>query len=701
MSLYETIRVLYYNARVIILACVIPTAAVIYFTADMEKKYRSSALIYTGIASGYSIESSEGQRIDYHVVNNAFDNLISLMKSRETLEEVGLRLLAKHLMLDAPNATIGSNSFQALQEFYPLENRTWVDTTDFEITLSRASRKLYEGSDPLIAKSIRGESGPYSLKALSKVGAKRIKSSDMVQLEYEFADAGIAKGTLDELLEVFVKRYKNLKSAETGNVVAYFEKRLAEIKVKLTTAEDRLTVFRSENRVINYGEQTKAIAIKKQNALEEYSSRKMNLEATQAALQKIEEKLEIRKNILEKNALLLNKKQELTQLTSQIAMYEASEGDLEMSEMINRQGVLRSEINNDLHDLFNFSNSKEGLPSKQLLNDWLSYLISVQKEDVQVKLFGKRLRELNAEYDRFAPLGSTIDRYEREIGVFEREFLEVLHGLNMAKLKQQNIQLSSALNILDNPKYPAAPQASKRAILVVVAFMVGFFGSVGGIIIQEMLDNTLREPVRAEELSGLPVVGVTPSMNKRVQKNLEIQDIALDQIIDRLNYQFRMVKDKPVFVVLGSTAVGTGKSKVAEWLKNRLEKHGKKVEQIDLKPNANLSEEIEALGQSGNDLVLIELPALAKGNINYEALSVAHSIILVERADRGWSGAHERIKLQLEEVLKEKAPQLLLNGVKYRFLEHVLGEVPGNNGSLKTIIKRALRFERTNSSLAS
>jgi len=328
-------------------------------------------------------------------------------------------------------------------------------------------------------------------------------------------------------------------------------------------------------------------------------------------------------------------------------------------------------------------------------------LISVQKEQVQVDLFNKRLAELNAEYDRFAPLGSTIDRYEREIDVFEREFLEVLHGLNMAKLKQQNIQLSSNLNILDNPKHPSGPLASKRFILVIVAFMVGFVGSVGLIIIREMLDNSLREPARAEEISGLSVLGLTPSMNKRVQKNPEIQNIALDQIIDRLNYQFREVTDKPIYVMIASVTAGTGKSKVAEWLMNRMENHGKTVELMSLEPGVDLSKKLKSLESGENDLVLIEVPALAKGNINYEALELAHMIVLIERADRAWSGAHERIKIQLDEVLKDKQPQLLVNGVKYRFLEHVLGEVPGNNGSMKTMVKRVLRFEQTNSSLAS
>ncbi len=681
------------------MACIIPTAAVIYFTRNMEKMYQSSAQLYTGIASGYSIESSEGQRIDYHVVNNAFDNLISLMKSRQTIEEVGLRLLSRHLMLAEPNNSLGKDAFLKLRTTYPQSERTWVDTTDFDLTLSRVFRRFYEGTDATIHSMILGDSGPYSVKTLSRVEAKRVKSSDMVMLSYQYPDPGIAKGSLVELLDVFVIRYKDLKTAETGNVVAYFEKRLAAIKTKLTMAEDKLTAFRSEHRVINYGEQTKAIAIKKQNAVEEYAKRKMNLQATEAALTKIEEKLQIRENILTRNARLLEKKQALTAITSQIAMNEAASNPQAIASMLNRQADLRQEINNDLHDLFNFSNSKEGLPSKQLLNDWLSYLIDSQKEAVQVKLFGKRLEDLNAEYDRFAPLGSTIDRYEREIGVFEREYLEVLHGLNMAKLKQQNIQLSSTLNVLDAPKYPTGPLASKRMLFVVVCFLAGFMGSVGIIIIQEMLDNTLRDPVHAERLTQLPVLGAVPAMIRRVTQSPEIKTRVLEQLIDRVNLQLRHVRNRPALVVLTSVATGTGKSTIAKWLVAQL--RGRKINalNIEVRDDFDLSATLATATSEGRDLLLIEIPSLTWGAVNFDLVEHADLNVLVERADRSWGGAHKRIRQQLEIVLGDKPVHLLLNGMKFRFLEHVLGEVPGKTNRVKAMIKSILKFERANNAI--
>ena len=701
MSLYETIRVLYYNWKVILLSCMIPTITIIYLTKNMDKKYQSSAMLYTGIASGFSIESNEGQRVDYHVVNNAFDNLISVIKSRQTLEEVAVRLLAKHLMMKHPHRTLGKDAFEELKESYPMELRTWVDSLDYTSTLAQLWKRYQHGEDPIIRQAILGNNGPYSIKSLSKIEAKRIKSSDMVQLVYQFSDPGICQGTLEELLEVFVDRYKGLKTAETGNVVAYFEKRLAEIKGKLTASEDKLTDFRSKNRVINYGEQTKAIAIKKQNALEEYSSRKMNLQATRVALKKIEEKLEIRESILNKNAELLSKKQELTQLTSEIALYQVSAGPVQMDELLAKQNLLRNDINNSLHELFNYSNSKEGLPSRQLLNDWLNHLIAFKKEEVQVNLFSRRLAELNAEYDHFAPLGSTIDRYEREIGVFEREFLEVLHGLNMAKLKQQNIELSSSLNVLDWPKYPNGPLKGKRVLLIALCFAVGFVGAVSVIIIQEMLDNTLREPHKAQEITGLAVLGGIPIFGKKIEKLPEVKPRVLAQVVDQLNLKTREAETRPIVVALTSVTPSTGKTLCAELLVEKVSGQGVSSSLVQLNKSQQSVEEMIAEAQQNHcQLLFVELPALAHGDIRYDVLEAAHLNVLVERADRSWSSAHERLVNQLFQVIESEKVEILVNGIKFRFLEKILGEIPGTGNPIKSLIKRALKFERMKSSFA-
>ena len=49
-----------------------------------------------------------------------------------------------------------------------------------------------------------------------------------------------------------------------------------------------------------------------------------------------------------------------------------------------------------------------------------------------------------------APLGATLKRIEREINVAEKEYLSLLHSLNLSKLRQQNIELSSNIKAVQH-----------------------------------------------------------------------------------------------------------------------------------------------------------------------------------------------------------------------------------------------------------
>ena len=72
----------------------------IYKTRAMPREYEVSTTIYTGIASGFTIESGMdgGGRVDWSSVNNGMDNLISIIKSKTTLRNVSLRLYAQHII---------------------------------------------------------------------------------------------------------------------------------------------------------------------------------------------------------------------------------------------------------------------------------------------------------------------------------------------------------------------------------------------------------------------------------------------------------------------------------------------------------------------------------------------------------------------------------------------------------------------------
>jgi polysaccharide biosynthesis transport protein len=97
MSFLHFLKLLSKNLLWLLLIPMVLAGTIYYFTRNETKVYASESTIYTGIASGYSLNGST--KADFYSTSNAFDNLLSLIESRETKQDVSIDLIAEHLFL--------------------------------------------------------------------------------------------------------------------------------------------------------------------------------------------------------------------------------------------------------------------------------------------------------------------------------------------------------------------------------------------------------------------------------------------------------------------------------------------------------------------------------------------------------------------------------------------------------------------------
>ncbi|MCH9008788.1 hypothetical protein IIA29_12440, partial [candidate division KSB1 bacterium] len=100
----------------------------------------------------------------------------------------------------------------------------------------------------------------------------RIGASDLIELRYTAPDPVLCQKTLETISAIFMSRFKAIKQQEAGSVVDYFIRETAASHERLQAAVERLRIFSTENRVINYYEQTKYIASQKELMSTERSS---------------------------------------------------------------------------------------------------------------------------------------------------------------------------------------------------------------------------------------------------------------------------------------------------------------------------------------------------------------------------------------------------------------------------------------------
>ncbi len=654
MKVIDFIRIL---RRHIVLLVVIPfvlAVMVTYMTRKPDLKFDSETTLYTGIATGSSVEMDKA--INSLASNTSFDNLINVIKSRETQQEVAIRLLTQHLLLDkADSRYISAKNFAELKKITPAyikrlvvkntspsgqkalanvsqdenskadtsaANKTFsfqaeddstkpswlpasINQIAYEETVKNLTDYMQSSDTNFIYKLLNFSHPHYSISAISTVKAQRIGISDLVSLKYETDDPAICQQTLEFLTQVCIKNYRSFKENRSDAVVKYFEFQLKQAAIRLTIAEDKLLKFNTDNNIINYYEQSKAVAGVKEQLDLDFNSKKVHLAGVQAAIARLEEKLGNQEQIRLKSSNIIELRDRLGVLSYRVASLENKDSinykEIQTLTDIKAQSEkLKDEIKVAVGELYKYGNTTDGLPISSVLNDWITNVIDAENSKAGLVVMAQKIIEFQKQYAIYAPAGANLKRIEREISVAEQEFLEILHGLNQARLKMQDNELSSNLKAIDPPYFPLSPTPTKRSMLIIVGALVGFLIVLISVLMMEYLDESLNNPDKASRILKMTVLGIFPKILLKVQNTnfLFITNRLLEIAIQNIELYIKESKSEKSTktILLFSTLGGEGKSVIAGNLAQKLKLQGKKVIVLDFSHEALLKTETTQIG---------------------------------------------------------------------------------------------------------
>ncbi len=692
-------------------------------TIGSRKEYITNAIIYTGIASGYDI-SNEDESMDHFAVNNAFDNLISTVTSRQTIEETALLLLAHDLMVDAPGkAVMSEDNYQELQELVPEDLRIQVLRPTMQGTFLELTRVKNATLKNPVVDILENTKCNYSIRKISdNLKATRKNTSDMLELVFASNDPAMAKNSLEIVIEVFIRRYKMVKSQETNNVVTWYENKLKGAMKTLEKAEQNVKDFSTEHRVVNFYEQTKYLAATHQETETEREKALQRIAGTKTELQMLEKQIGDKKDIYALNQDLNDSRKELSTLQFRITNGEVvNNRDANSPELRRRVVELEKEVTEKVNELHRFENNPTGVSRDNILNEWLQNDLENKSSTSQLGVIDDRLSNLDNYFDRFAPLGAQLNQLERQVLITEKEYLSYLHGLNVAKLKKQNISMENTLSTLDEPFYPLKAQPSKRMLTIVLSMLAAFVICFGTLVGMDLLDNSIRTTAAARKLTGREVVGALPDLrllDKRVNKN-SLLLLLFGQIHGSISLKFvkqSIQSKKPKYLTLCSLRANEGKKWFAYHFGRFLINRGYSValffpdlpssREIFVIPfeikmfyykldhnfiyQKSLFERINApFDPNDYDFIITVLPNISEYQLPVNALGESDLIIPILDASRSWVPSDKNLNDLLSSVTQVDTP-VILNNVTLDNLESSYGEIPKERGWLRTFVKNKL-----------
>lgn len=698
MDLFRYIvRFLYKIRWYLVILPLIALVVAWFMTRNMDRVYDANTTIYTGMITGYNIEGGSGIAGGSPQTN--ITNLMLIISTDQTIHEVSLRLFARCMMYGNPNKDnnyISAEHFRQLSATVPAEVAALINHNSENTTY--ANLKAYE--KPTQDNYIFGilNYHPYfGINSItSRLKVMQIDKSDIIDIAYSANDAGICYNTLDILNDVFARQYQNLRYGETNKVIKFFEKEVARLYRLLTGAEDDLIRYNIDKRIINYGEQTKQVAGMDADHKNSTNNQMMNYTTSKAMMDYLERQLGDRAKILRANKDFTNQVTDISRIQSRISNLrlmnsEGGENNEAQLELAKAEKMLQNAMENVkklTRDIEGGSYSTEtGVKASDMISKWLDQVLLLEKTKAEMTAQDIMRQKIDKDLLYYAPIGATIARKDRHIGFIEANYMEMLRALNSARLRQRNLQMSTAaLHVLNPPMFPMNAQPTNRMMILLGAFALTFLFTAMYFFIIELLDRTLRDRMRSERITKIPVMGCLPkeSSLRYRRYNKTINDMALRQLSKSLLPHFKEGQQNVLNLL--STDAANGKSYLAQELQNYWISIGLQVRLLTydedfLAEDSRyiMAKDIKDLCPDllPNEIAIVEYPNLDDNSISPALLNMGTVNLLVTRANRTWKDVDQKALKELQGQLENQDTLFMYLTEAQRYaVEEFVGQLP-------------------------
>ena len=669
-----------------------------FMTRNLERQYDTNTTIYTGMITGYNIEGGTGTAGGNAQTN--IRNLMLIITTDNTIHEVALRLFARCMMYGnerKDNNYISAEHFRALNASVPAEVKALINRNSEDATYTNLKAYEKPSRDNFIF-SMTNYHPYFGLNGItSRLKVSQLQQSDIINIGYSANDAGIAYNTLDILNNVFARQYQQIRYGETNNVIKYFEREVARLYRMLCDAEDDLIAYNVQNRIINYDEQTKVVA--GLDATQQVSDNDllMNYTVSKTMTDYLERQLGDRTKVVTNNKEFTDKVKDISRIQSRISNLRlmSSEGGSNNAEAQLELSKAQKELQKATEDVKNMTQmlqkdatgTEQGIKANNLLDRWLEQVLLGEETKARLSAQDIMRQNIDRQFLFFSPIGATLGRKNRHIGFVESNYMSMLNALNAARLRQRNLQMTTAtLRVLNPPLFPLNALPTNRMMILLGAYALTFFMVAVYFFLIELLDRTLRDRMRSERITKIPVLGCYPkeSSLRYRRYNKTISDMALRQLSKALLPRFKTGQQNVLNLI--STDAANGKSYLAQELENYWISIGLQVRRLTYDEDFLADDSRFIMSNNIKDLcpdilpeeiAIIEYPNLNDHSIPTSLLNMGTVNLMVTRANRTWKDVDQKALKEIQSQLEDKNTLFMYLTESNRYaVEEFVGQLP-------------------------
>lgn len=692
------VRFLYRIRWYLIVLPLIALAVAWFLTRNMERQYDVSSSIYTGMVTGYNIEGGSGIAGGNAEAN--LNNLILIITTHTTLEEVSLRLFGRCMMYGNPNKDnnyISAEHFRQLKASVPADVAALIDHNSEATTYAnlKAYMKPTQGN---YLYGIMNYNQWFGVNQISsKLKVMRVGRSDIIDIAYSQNDPGIAYNTVDILNEAFIRQYQDIRFGETNKVIKFFENEVRRLYRTLCESEDDLIKYNVDKRIINYSEQTKDLSNMESAHVMNTNQNLVDYTTTKALMDYLERQLGNRAKVIRANRQFTDRVNEISKIQSRISNLKLmnSEGEGYSTETQEELAKAQRQLQQTTDGVKELTREIEassystetGVKANDMIDKWLDQVLLYEKTKAEMTAENILGDKINERFRYFSPIGAILSRKGRHVSLTEASYMEMLKALNAARLRQRNLQMTTAtLRVLNPPLFPLNALPTNRLMILLGSMFLTFMLTALYFLVIELLDRTLRDRMRSERITKVPVLGCFPQdSNLRYRRfNKTISDMALRQLSKTLLPKFTTGQQNVLNML--STDSGNGKSYLATELENYWVSLGLQVRRLTydedfLADDSRfvMAKDIKDLCPDimPNEIAIVEYPELNEHPIPSALLNIGTVNLLITRSNRTWKDVDQKALNELKSQLeKQESLFMYLTEASRYAVEEFVGQLP-------------------------
>ncbi len=341
---------------------------------------------------------------------------------------------------------------------------------------------------------MKASDAPVSLKGLSVIHPP---NSFLIDISYHSSSARRAADIANAVAESYIVRGRDLRAHAAMDESAFMEKQLSELKKSMDDSELAVAAFEKQLGVINSDEKTSILAARLQQ---------LNTDFTEAQNDRMKKEVDLR-----------------AFRSGSLAALEVSPQATTLSKM--EDEVHASQANMDAVKTVYGPANPEYKKAENALSE-----VTRQYNAMQVEI-GKRIE---VEYDEAAHheqlVRSALDQSKAQSDALNANSLQYqelkreaesnknLYSELFRKVKEVGINgafQGSDVRIADEARPELQPVFPNKRIFIGLGFLLSMLLSMIAVLLADMSDKSLRDPLQTRREIGIDVIGILPHVQRR------------------------------------------------------------------------------------------------------------------------------------------------------------------------------------------